>query len=128
MGTNFFMMTRDKKQRDKWLEYDEYELTDTPDWGYEVHVAKTSGGWKPLFESHRRIRSVKEYREMYDEGWTIHDEYGNPYTWDDFKKRVLDFNKDDPTAYRHPDPAHRVYGNDFFSDCEGYDFDTRWFR
>ena len=50
MGTNFYMMTSDKEAANEWFE-DSYELTDYPQWGYSIHIAKTSGGWKPLFQS-----------------------------------------------------------------------------
>ena len=56
-----------------------YELTDEPDWGYKLHVAKTSMGWLPLFQAHENgIRSIREYKEFYDTGEVnIYDEYGN---------------------------------------------------
>ena len=123
MGTNFYMMTRDKTIRDKWIKDDNYHLTDCPDWGYEIHVAKTSAGWKPLFESHHNIHSVAQYKQMYDNGFAIHDEYGRTYTWDEFKERVIDWNKDDPDARSHLDYSQ----NDYYFDHEGYEFTDREF-
>ena len=61
MGTNFYMMTSDKEAANEWFE-DNYELTDYPQWGYSIHIAKTSGGWKPLFQEHSRIHSVNDIK------------------------------------------------------------------
>lgn len=93
MGTNFYMLTTNKEMKNKYAPYS-YELTDDPYFAYEIHVAKTSMGWLPLFQAHADgIKSVKEYKEAYDTGtFEIYDEYGNKYTWEEFDKRVLKFN------------------------------------
>lgn len=74
MGTNFYL--RNKKPR---LVYD------------ETHIAKTSWGWKPSFECHAgEIESVKQLKTVYDSGeYTIVDEYGDEYNWEEFDDRVL---------------------------------------
>lgn len=71
-----------------------YSLTDTPYFGYEIHIAKTSAGWLPLFQSHKDgIQSIKEYEKAYSTGkFEIWDEYRNFYTWNEFDDRVLKFN------------------------------------
>lgn len=37
MGTNFYMMTKSKKLVEKHFPY-EYEIVDTPYFGYEIHI------------------------------------------------------------------------------------------
>lgn len=93
MGTNFYMLTTDKSMVEKYAPYT-YNLTDDPYFAYEIHVAKTSMGWLPLFQAHDNgIRSVKQYKEFFDTGEVrIFDEYGDEYTWAEFNERVLQFN------------------------------------
>lgn len=151
MGTNFYLMTKNKEHRDLYFGYD-YELTDTPDWGYQIHIAKTSYGWLPLFEAHRGIESVKQIKDVYHSGeFIIADEYGTVYSWDEFDKRVLQFNggvkgriprekvEQDRNSpwYDSTLPEYRPishfeydsgrYSSDYFTDPEGYEFTTHEF-
>ena len=93
MGTNFYMITKNKTMASIYAPYS-YELTDTPYFGYEIHVAKTSCGWLPLFQGHMDgINSVAEYKAAYETGeFDIVDEYGTSYNWNEFEDRVLKFN------------------------------------
>lgn len=152
MGTNFYMMTKDKEIRDKYFGYD-YELTDEPDWGYQIHIAKTSCGWLPLFQSHNCFNSVKQLKELYNtNNFIISDEYGTTYTWAEFEDRVIKFNggtvknrvvepinQDKFSPYYDPNmPNHRpvshfeykmdqYYMKDYFTDKDGYEFTTHEF-
>ena len=153
MGTNFYMLTRNKYMAEKYAPYS-YKLTDTPYFGYKIHVAKTSCGWLPLFQGHKNgINSVREYKAAYETyEFEIADEYGNIYTWEEFDERVLKFNggirgvaplieievdKDsqwyDPRMPEHTPVSHFDYkydgywANDYFTDPEGYEFDRREF-
>lgn len=119
----------------KWFSDDEVHLTDSPDFGYEVHLAKTSCGWLPLFQGYSRINSVALMKQAYDDirGCEIVDEYGDYYDWASFKSRVLDFNKGHPET-GDPDDCKRGsvishllyedgrYRNDYWKDAEGYEF------
>ena len=68
-------------------------MTDIPTWLYQQHVAKTSAGWLPLFQSHDSFKSVEQLKRLYDTGkFILYDEYGTTYTWDEFDERVLKFN------------------------------------
>ena len=151
MGTNFFIMTKSKEARDKYFGWN-YELTDTPDWGYQQHVAKTSCGWLPSFDGSGCFKSVRELKSIYDSGdFILSDEYGTTYTWDEFDERVLKFNggikgvapreeierhendhwfdKDMP-EYRpisHFEYAHGRYNDEYFTDKDGYEFSKREF-
>lgn len=76
MGTNFYL----KSKLPRIVEvYDEH------------HIAKTSMGWKPLFDaSESGMESVEDIKDKFDTGdWQIVDEYGETYTWEQFEKRVL---------------------------------------
>ena len=143
MGTNFYMMTQNKEVCDKYFGYD-YELTDRPDWGYSIHIAKTSGGWLPLFQAHNCFKSVKELEEVYKTGhFCFYDEYGTIYNWEQFKERVLEFNGgikgvekrerkninhfEGPPQYEELPISHFEYDNGkyashYFKDAEGYEF------
>ena len=87
------MITKNKTMASIYAPYS-YELTDTPYFGYEIHIAKTSAGWLPLFQAHKDgISSVAEYKTAYDTGkFRIYDEYGTEYNWDAFEVRVLKHN------------------------------------
>lgn len=90
MGTNFYMFTPNK--RNKKLFGDKLRIVDEPDFGYEIHIAKTSMGWQPAFEAHEHIRSVLDLKEIYARGDVrIFDEYGQEYDWSEFEDRVVNF-------------------------------------
>ena len=151
MGTNFYLGTANKETAEKHFGYN-YELTDMPTWGYEIHIAKTSCGWLPLFESHDCFQSIKQLKELYDTGsFIIYDEYGDIYNWEEFDERVLKFNggvkgaiplteiKQDPTDrfYDHRLPGHIPishfeydfgrYAEDYYADEDGYEFTVHQF-
>lgn len=103
---------------------------------YEKHIAKISGGWLPLFEQIGDVKSVKDLKRAYLAApFKIVDEYGEEYTWDEFEKRVVDWNKDNPKALSHIKPPEnfskdnmlKYYGNywsadRFIVDEDGYEF------
>ena len=157
MGTNFYIMTKFKEARDKYFGWN-YELTDTPDWGYQQHVAKTSCGWLPLFDGSGCFKSIRELKSIYDTGdFILCDEYGTIYTWEEFDKRVLQFNGgvsgvqqkeeiiQDPSGMFYderipnykpishcsgPDCTYKFdlyYANDYYKDEDGYEFSKRTF-
>ena len=102
MGTNFYLMTKSKEKRDMYFGHKtdngyfigDYELTDNPDWGYTIHIAKTSMGWLPLFQMYKGVfESIEQLKTIYDTGdILIIDEYGDTYDWLGFQERVLNFN------------------------------------
>lgn len=145
MGTNFYLMTKNKSIAEK---IGDFELTDTPDWGYLIHIGKRSGGWLPLFQSHRGIKSVKDI-----EAWcqlpevTILNEYDEEFTWEQLKEELIYWNGGVegavPRKYHEPiDPSmpyadhdmpnwtpvsHFDYGNGkyasrYYKDEEGFEF------
>lgn len=152
MGTNFYLFGKNKELVQKYAPYS-YELTDMPDFGYTIHIAKTSCGWLPLFQAHKDgICSVAQYKEAYNTGaFKIIDEYGIEYTWDEFDERVLKFNggikgvaprekinqdRNSPwfdknmPEYKpvsHFEYACGRYNDEYFTDSDGYEFSIREF-
>lgn len=120
MGTNFYMFTNQKELKDKLGR--KVELTDEPEFGYEIHIAKTSCGWRPCFEAHEHIRSVADLKLLYDQGgMKIFDEYGTEYDWPGFVERVVNFG--DKFNYRTADnnEYQTNHGHEFTS-VDGYRF------
>lgn len=152
MGTNFYLATTDREARDEYFGYD-YDLTDNPIFAWQIHIAKTSCGWLPLFQEHNCFKSIKQLMELYDTGkFMIFDEYGNEYNWEEFNERVLKFNggvkgvakrekiKNDPNSrfYDPNMPEYKpvshfdykmdyYYAKDYFKDPDGYEFTTHEF-
>lgn len=151
MGINFYLGTSDKEARDTYFGW-RYELTDTPTWLYEQHIAKTSIGWLPLFEASHSIQSVADIKKVYDTGkFIIYDEYGTEYNWEEFDERVLKFSggvlgaiprkkiaKDPNSPYwdrdlpdyrpiSHFEYAQGRYASEYFRDPEGYEFSRHEF-
>lgn len=91
MGTNFYIFTKNRSAKE--LLGPKAVLTDDPDFGYDLHIAKTSYGWKPLFEEHERVHSIADLKWLYDQipDAQIFDEYGNRYSWPKFEERVIRF-------------------------------------
>lgn len=108
MGTNFYL--RSEKLYKECEEFEKnYDIyIEKP----EIHIAKTSGGWKPLFQKNILFSSVKELKEFYcRSGLDIFDEYDNRYTWAEFTERVIEFG--DKNSKSH---------SNVFIDEEGYEF------
>lgn len=151
MGTNFYIGTADKKAKDEYFGWN-YELTDTPTWLYEQHIAKTSAGWLPSFEESHSIHSVADIKKLYDtQKFIIYDEYGTVYSWEEFDERVLKHNggvvgaiprekvEVDPNwkyhdanmpgwvPVSHFEYANGRYAYDYFKDPEGYEFSKHAF-
>jgi len=102
IGTNFY------------LRNNEGELT---------HIAKTSSGWKPLFQAHKLFSSIKHLRWYWDNtNEEIVDEYGNEYKWKEFTDRVINF-ADDVNFQTHIGLHER-----YFSDEGGYEWTYDDFR
>ena len=145
MGTNFYLLTKNKSIAEK---IGGFELTDTPDWGYEIQIGKRSSGWLPLFQSHPGIKSVKDfeyYCTMPDV--RIYNEYYEEFTWEQLKEELIYWNGGVdgavPRKYHEPiDPSlpyvdhdmpnwtpvsHFDYGNGkyashYWKDSEGFEF------
>ena len=144
MGTNFYLMTKNKSIAEQ---IGDFELTDTPDWGYEIHIGKRSGGWLPLFQSHPGIKSVKDIEKYCTMPEVrIYNEYNEEFTWEQLKEELIywnggvegaipkEYHEVDPTfPFNDPDMpnytpvSHFAYSNGkyahyYFKDDENFEF------
>ena len=77
----------------------------------DVHIAKTSAGWKPLFQANERFNSMDDLWEILRFGnHIVVDEYDGIYDLDKFVKRVL---KHCPDGKSHSNTFKDVYGYEF---------------
>lgn len=117
MGTNFYMMSRNKKLMREYFavetEYTikdiEYEIVDEPYLGYKVHLCKLSAGWRPLFQRHKTISTFKKVEEFCLKNKSmvsIYDEYGRRYTWKQYFKKVYNHSQ------RKAEPRKWIYDID----------------
>lgn len=117
MGTNYYFMTKSKRIAHKhfaiensWgVSDEEYRIVDEPFLGYEIHLNKLSMGWRPLFQEHKEFRTWNELEQFYQKHkkyLSIYDEYGDQFTWDEYKEKIFNHTK------RDPKPCKWVYGID----------------
>lgn len=136
MGTNYYLITKDLKYKDKLG--DKCEITDTPFFAYSLHLMKNSCGWLNLFESHRGvIESVADIKRLYDTGdFEIYDEYNTKLSWDDFEKiykdkytRYKSGEKDNYRSHLIADTRRQfnVMHIRYYTDKEGYEFSDSGF-
>ena len=99
MGTNFYLISKDEKwmrenfavETESVIKNAEYESVDEPYLGYEVHLNKLSVGWRPLFQSHKNIKTFKKLEDFCvnnSRNIEIFDEYGKKYTWKQYYAKV----------------------------------------
>ena len=130
MSTNYYFLTKNKDiVTSNGLSY---EITDTPDWGYWVHIGKRSHGWKPIFQAHDGIHSLEDLLAILSSpDVTIYNEYMETLTFEELKEALIDWNKDNPEAISHIEyqKAERLKNpNSFYWHCEyvvdneGYEF------
>ena len=123
MSTNFYL--RNEKL---WNDCKEFEkkygvYVSAP----EIHIAKTSIGWKPLFQDNLLFKSVADIKQFYDKsGLEIFDEYNTKYTWEQFEERVLKFGVDGKSHIQYnlsQDDIINYYERFKYTiDSEGYEF------
>lgn len=126
MGTNYYLMTRNKQLAHKYfaVEHDwgitdeEYEIVDDPYLGYEIHLNKCSMGWRPLFQKHKEFKSWKELERFYldhADGLEIYDEYGDQYTWGQYEDIIMNHASVEPRPLRwvyDVDPIDKIIGKE----------------
>lgn len=117
MGTNYYLMTRNKDfvrkhfadEYGNYITGEDYSIVDEPYLGYEIHLNKLSCGWRPLFHRHKPFKTWNELEKFchdYKDEIEIFDEYGQSYSFDDYKKIIFDH------AAREPEPVRWVYDYD----------------
>lgn len=94
MGTNYYMMTTDKKFVEKYFPY-EYEIVDTPYFGYEIHIGKRSCGWRPLFQEHKNaynsVEGMKEFIKKHQDNIRIFNEYNEEFTLEQLENELINW-------------------------------------
>ncbi len=100
MSTNYYFHTRNKElvqdnfaTRDKMggVYNEEYSIVDEPYLSYQIHISKTSCGWRPLFQVHKAFKTFKELERFYKDNENeleIYDEYHRKRTWDEYKESM----------------------------------------
>ena len=89
---NYYLYVADKKLGKEILGQ-RVEVTDEPDFGYKLHIAKTSCGWLPLFEKSESVSCVKDIEKIVKDNPSvviILNEENAPLSWDEFKEKVLE--------------------------------------
>lgn len=118
MGTNFYAI------------YNKCEHCGRSD---EMHLGKQSAGWRFTFQSIERydlkLTTARGWFAFLQQpGTFIEDEYGNKYTFDEFKKRVRFFDGRSTAEWNglHYTGCTREqwteWGKHDYKDDEGYDF------
>ena len=141
---NYYMSTKNKELAEKLFpKKSEYWLTDTPDFGYEIHIARRTSGWKTLFQVHRKAyNSVAELESFvfnFEDEFLFYDSYGVAYTAKDFIKELkyLDRNElgivyeDAAPHINYTKNVRKIYpfiDIKYWEDKDGYDFTEGNFR
>lgn len=139
MGTNFYLRDRATREAKENMSneintlLDRYELSDdivrlkseissviNNIYSDDIHIAKTSCGWKPIFQSHEnKFSNMNELKDFYLDNirnFEIIDEYNNVYTWEEFVERVLNFGKNGlDQTYAKRDSLGYFWTNEDFS-------------
>ena len=134
MGTNFYLMAKDKNIAKTYFD-GEYEIVDDPYLGYQIHIGKRSSGWKPLFQRHdKAYKSVVELKrfilEFADKGLEIYDEYGKKFTLDELDEKLIQWADNQEVKYYKYVPEgvyNKIFGGrDYLvlSDENDYDIKT----
>lgn len=88
----------------------------------EIHIFKTSMGWKPLFQSNENWSSVKELKEYYNKYKDLLvfiDEYNEEKDFDEMMKDVETKAKDSKNKSHIPGSTSYFK---IYTDDEGYEF------
>ena len=80
MGTNYYIYSKNREFVKEYFPDDEYSIVDEPDFGYWIHIGKTSMGWKPIFRYHKwaykSIREMIDFFKQHNNDITVYNEYG----------------------------------------------------
>ena len=102
MGTNFYMITTNKKLVTQYFP-NEYDLVDSPYFGYEIHIGKRSGGWKPIFQEHKKaytsVNEMKQFIKSHLDDIRIFDEYNKELTLDELEDELITWEEKQKTRY-----------------------------
>lgn len=130
MGTNFYMITTNKKLTETYFP-DEYTLTDTPYFGYEIHIGKRSAGWKPLFEEHKNaydsVEAMKKFIQDHADDIRIFDEYHREFSLEELEDELITWGSQQEIRYMKfvPNGVHDELfgGKKYFVESTKDDYD-----
>jgi len=92
---------------------------------FDIHIGKTSSGWKPIFESQSYFKTMDELESFYEqhkETLIMEDEYGTPYTWEELKERLFDWNPKGKSSLRDANKEGYNRDNSYYIDNRGYEW------
>ena len=130
MGTNFYFKVKGVDQiaeqfkglssliSDEMVENLKYRL-------FNIHIGKTSAGWKPIFESQEYFKTMDELESFYEqhkETLAMEDEYGTEYTWEELKERLFNWNPTGKSNVRNADKEKYNYNGSYYRDNRGYEW------
>lgn len=125
MSTNYYLFTSDKSIINKYKLscVDEmYTHNKTVLKGYEVHIAKTAGGWVPLFQSHTHINTKQDMLQLLQEpDILLFNEYGKEIQIKEFIEQVVEYKKTDKDE-SHIHPGHGTFMSEDGLEFQVYDF------
>lgn len=121
MSKNYYALTKDKELIRKYGLT--FELTDSPDWGYWIHICQTTSILKPLYQAHQQIRDIDAVMRFIQEpNLQIYNEYEEPVEVQEFIDTVI--NDDyyvNHALTRCDDFSKPSYlSNTYFRDYKGY--------
>ncbi len=111
MGTNFYLISKNRELihekfvivKNGCVTENEYELVETPELSYRVHLNKLSCGWRPLFQGHKAFQSFRELEKFYltnKESLEIYDEYNQKLSWNEYRERVKNHGACESEAFK----------------------------
>lgn len=132
MGTNYYMMMKDKELVTKYFD-NEYEFTDSPYYAYEIHIGKRSYGWKPLFEWHenayKSVNDMLKFLEFHKIDIEIFDEYNKRFSIDELKEELINWGNEQPVRYMKYVPEgiyNEIFGGrDYLIESTEEDYDMK---
>lgn len=102
MGTNFYMITKSKKLVEKYFPY-EYEIVDSPYFGYKIHIGKRSYGWKPIFREHKNaydsVEGMKMFISKNKKSIHIFDEYNEEFSLEKLEDELITWGEQQEVHY-----------------------------
>lgn len=124
MSTNYYLCTKDKSIIDKYgLNYTEEEHFHEDNTSYyEIHIAKTAGGWVPLFQSHTHINTKQNVLQLLQEpNILLYNEYSREIHIKEFIEQVVEYKKTDKDN-SHIHPGHGTFMSEDGLEFQVYDF------
>lgn len=130
MGTNYYMMTTNKELVEKHFPC-EYEIVDTPYFGYEIHIGKRSFGWKPIFREHINaydsVEKMKKFISENQKSIRIFDEYNREFSLEELEDELITWGEQQEIRYmKHiPEgvPDEVFGGKKYLVESTKYDYD-----